>query len=53
MTALSCQKLRDLLGGLTPEEVAKSVDRTDLACNQDNIVKSLKVFILLIKISKY
>ena len=39
-TALTCWKFRDLLGGLTPKEVVKSVDITDFACNRVKNVKS-------------
>ena len=39
-TGLPCRKLRGLLGGLAPEQVANSVDCVELACNRVNIVKS-------------
>ena len=40
MTILPCQKLGELPRGLAPEEVVKSLDCADLACNRVNVVKS-------------
>lgn len=39
-TILPCQKLGELPRGLAPEEVVKSLDCADLACNRVNVVKS-------------
>ena len=39
-TKLPYQNLRDLPGILDPEEIVKSIDCADLACNRINIVKS-------------
>lgn len=38
--ALPCRKLRDFIWESAPEEVVKSIDYTDLACNGVSIAKS-------------